>query len=191
MDTFQNKIKYGFLDFKRIVTSKYNQLKYDITGGFKCKCCGKLIPTLGNEISAKVNGKSFILSSAHTGARCAACTVKAIELYFAVPSLPSSDRYDGEFRSKRTRKCDWFGHRRKCIKGIMQYNNKIAVELDLDIRIGQNYWNGFYASMEVFKIALTEGLYSSSTFSHSKGITKMSVGNGVSLIVSSDGVKIK
>ena len=52
---------------------KKNKLLYDFNGGYKCECCGALIPIHWNIIVSSVNGKVIFIRNHSDHLYCASC----------------------------------------------------------------------------------------------------------------------
>ena len=154
----------------KIKTAKL-KLQYRISGGYHCDCCGKVIPFRGDLIQGEVNGKKMMVEQYGVKRLCAYCLYRKIEQYFEMSFLGDPDLEDG-FSTIMREPCSWFPDEKYTVRGIMKYGNIVAQNLDLDVRIGQIHWNGFYASEKALReLLLFSGYYATSSLEIQSGGT--------------------
>jgi hypothetical protein len=143
------------------------------TGGYKCSCCGASLPIHWSDIHTEVNGKRLMISSYSKDLICASCLCDKITDYFFESKVVTSgdDYYVAGFVGVTIGNCDWYDVRTEVIDGIMKIRNPAAKKLDLDIRFGSGWWNGHFASLEVFQEGLLHNpklRYTTSIFTSKK-----------------------
>ncbi len=144
---------------KFAATSHLNTFLYKIRGGFRCSCCGVIIPTAGHTITSTAPfGKRFIFQSYHSKPRCATCTMEKISAYFSRAPILEADYSLGRCGLEWA-ECDWSHRRALCIDSIFKFNNDLAQELDLDIRFGSSWWNGHKISEYALESCIMQGEY--------------------------------
>lgn len=144
------------------------KLKHKIYGGYKCHSCGTIMKFDGSEITGIVNGKRMLFSNHPTKNRCfcSHCLYDMIHDYFENAKGLLIEEYDDSMRSPiQISKCDFMGVEAPTIDGIFE-----SVDSDLNIRFGREWWNGFRASEEAFRILLKEtGEYKTSFMNYKNG----------------------
>lgn len=173
--TMSQRLRWWSLNKKRAIENTMDRWKYKIRGGYKCEKCGKIIPLPGTEYRGMVNGQPMILSYYGDSPLCSECLFEKIFDYFCFAPIRRSglgEQFD-EFTVVSVEECSWYPDQHISIRGVMPYSNPTAQHLDLDIRIGMNYWNGFTASVKAIReLLLHSGTYVTSTVRYEKGGSK-------------------
>lgn len=168
----KDKFRWWCLDKKRTIENKIDAGFYAWRGGYKCTSCGRIIPLPGTEYSGEVNGRRMMLSYYGPGPLCSVCLFGKISSYFGFAPVAGPREYVDEFSHITRIPCDWYPEKDRSIKGVMKYKNPSAEMLNLDIRIGSNYWNGFHASLCALRsLLLVDGVYTTSFLSTEKNET--------------------
>lgn len=157
------KIRYWWQDRVRSISRKVTLLKIMSSGGYKCNQCGCSLPGHWTEIHSEVNGKKFMLSNyVYDELICASCLATRIDAWFA---LSSPDKITAE-------PCYWYPKQKITTNIIIKFKDQAAKDLNIDIRFGHSYWNGWNASNAAFHDALVNNKkmrYTTSVMSHENG----------------------
>lgn len=126
-----------YLDNKLLFAKSW--IFYNIRGGYKCSICGRNHLRFKNvEGEAIVSDTRMILSCYNSETVCPHCVFDAIDKVFEEGKLPVLG------------KCDFTGNDNVPVMRIFWGNE---TPNSLDIRFGAQWWNGFSASREAFKLA--------------------------------------
>lgn len=108
----------------------------------RCQDCNTKINFSGSEFSGKVHGHGVMLSQYNLKHICGHCLAKRIEEYYARAFIPDM-------------KCDCCGQTKRCTSGVTDvngfqlsdeeynHNKSVADQLNLNVRYGMAWWNGF------------------------------------------------
>ena len=139
------KIKYWWQDRVRSISRKVTLLKIMSSGGYKCNQCGVSLPGHWTEIHSEVNGKKFMLMNCvHNELICSACLAIRIDTWF-------NSAHVEKFTFKP---CYWYPKNEVTTNIIIKFKDPVAQDLNLDVRFGHNWWNGWHASNAAFYYAL-------------------------------------
>jgi hypothetical protein len=171
-----DNIRWNFLDAQRAAKKFFIRMKYRYNGGYLCHECGVAIPIYYSHLESFANQKRFIISNYSDQLYCPHCLAGRIDAFMIAADLDDHQ-------------CDWYKENTKTV-GIIgdlfgsSKNQRLAEELDLNVRFGCSWWNGHHASRR----AMASALYSDK-LTYSTGMSKYE--NGKVSMVDKNGITME